>query len=113
MEGVKDINASNVYSSTAENSPLQQKCAQMVLNSKYQYLTLALVWQKEMIDEQLPLDSTMKTADITGHSRALYCVCGVLYYLPWCIVIGPAIRAPVSPPNEKMETMTVQTRVTW
>lgn len=36
LEDVKDIKALNVYSSTAENSPLQQKCTQMVLNSKYQ-----------------------------------------------------------------------------
>lgn len=34
-------------------------------------------------------------------------------YLPKRIVIGPAIRAPAKPPNEKMETMMVQTRVTW
>lgn len=37
----------------------------------------------------------------------------VWLYLPKRMVIGPVIRAPVRPPNEKMETMTVQIRVTW
>lgn len=46
---------------------------------------------------------------------SLWCtlLCGILDYLPKRIVIGPAIRAPMRPPNENMETMTVQTRVTW
>lgn len=37
----------------------------------------------------------------------------IFYYLPKCMVIGPAIRAPAKPPNEKMETMIVHTSVTW
>lgn len=45
-------------------------------------------------------------------SRSCTLLCGMLY-LPKRIVIGPVIRAPVSPPIEKMETMTVQIRVTW
>lgn len=34
-------------------------------------------------------------------------------YLPKWMDMGPANRAPVRPPNEKIDTMSVQISVTW